>query len=82
MTAEEFAKLFSEKKIADHGIPEQIINNKDKLFISKFNTGLRKILGIKKSMSTVFHPQTNGQTKRMNQTLEQYLKLFTKKKHK
>ena len=83
MTAKELAKLFLKKKIADHGIPEQIISDKNKLFTSKFNTGLRKILKMKKSMSTAFHFQTNGQTKRMNQTLKQYLKLFAKEnKHK
>jgi len=34
------------------------------------------MLGIKSKMSTVFHPQTNGQTERVNQELEQYLKIF------
>ena len=83
MTTEELAKLFLKKKIADHGIPEQIINDKDKLFTSKFNTGLRKTLGTKKSISTAFHPQTDGQTERMNQTLEQYFRLFAgNNKHK
>ena len=77
MTAEELTKLFFKKKITDHGIPEQIINDKDKLFTSKFNTGLRKTLGIKKGISTAFHFQTDGQTKRMNQTLEQYFRLYT-----
>ena len=83
MTAEKLARLFLKKIFADHGIPEQIISDKDKLFTSKFNTGLRETLGMKKSMSTVFHPQTDGQTKKMNQTLEQYFKLFTRNnKHK
>ena len=76
MTAEKLAKLFLEKKL-DHGIFEQIINDKDKLFTSKFNTRLRKALAMKKSMSITFHLQINGQTERMNQTLEQYFRLFT-----
>ena len=83
MTAEKLARLFLKKIFTDHGIFEQIINNKNILFTSKFNTKLRKTLKIKKSMSTTFHFQTDGQTKRMNQTLEQYFKLFTgKNKHK
>ena len=72
MTAEKLTRLFLKKKIADHGIPEQIINDKNKLFTSKFNTKLRETLKIKKSISTAFHFQTNGQTERMNQTLEQF----------
>ena len=81
MTAEELTKLFLKKIFADHGIFEQIINDKNKLFTSKFNTKLQKMLGMKKSMSTVFHFQTDGQIKRMNQTLEQYFRLFTGKKN-
>ena len=83
MTAEKLTKLLLKKIFADHGIPEQIISDRDKLFTSKFNTGLRKTLGMKKGMSTAFHFQTNGQTERMNQTLEQYLNLFAgENKHK
>ena len=77
MTAEKLTRLFLKKIFADHGIPEQIISDRDKLFTSKFNTGLRKALGMKKGMSTVFHLQTNGQTKKMNQILKQYFRLFT-----
>ena len=51
--------------------------------MSKFKTKLRKTLKMKESMSTVFHFQTDGQTKRMNQTLEQYFRLYIRKnKHK
>ena len=83
MTAEELARLLLKKIFADHGIFEQIISDKNKLFTSKFNTGLRKTLGMKESMFTAFHPQTDGQTKRMNQTLKQYFRLFTgNNKHK
>ena len=42
MTTEKLTKLFLKKIFADHGIFEQIINDKDKLFTSKFNTKLRK----------------------------------------
>ena len=66
MTAEELAKLFLKKIFADHGIFEQIISDKNKLFTSKFNTRLRKTLKMKEGMSTVFHFQTDGQKKRMN----------------
>ena len=83
MTAEKLTKLFLKEIFTDHGIFEKIINDRNKLFTSKFNTALRKTLKMKKSMSTAFHLQINGQTKRMIQTLEQYFKLFAKNiKHK
>jgi len=37
---------------------------------------LNRMLGIETKLSTVFHPQTDGQTERMNQELEQYLQMF------
>jgi len=38
---------------------------------------LNEILGIETKLSTVFHPQTDGQMERMNQELEQYLRIYT-----
>ena len=42
----------------------------------KLTRELNKMLGIKTRLSTVFHPQTDGQTEQMNQELEQYLRFF------
>lgn len=66
--------------IANHGLPKEIISNKNKLFTSKFWTSLIAQLGIKYKISTTYHPQTNGQTKRMNQIIEIYLKSYINQK--
>ena len=52
--------------ISDHG-PQ---------FVSRFMKELNKILGINTKLSTTYCPQTDGQTERMNQELEQYLRMF------
>jgi transposase len=44
--------------------------------MSKYTKDLLKLLDIKQNPSTAYHPQTNGQTERMNQTVEQYLWIF------
>ncbi len=59
-----------------HGVPESIVTDQDSLFISKFWSSLCYFLGIKKKLSTTFHPQINGQTKRQNNTMEAYLRAF------
>ena len=76
MDAPQFAKLFVRQVIAEHGVPANIITDRDKLFTSKFWEGITDTLGIKRKMSTAFHPQTDGQSERMNQTIEQYLRMF------
>jgi len=45
-------------------------------FALGFMKELNKILGIETRLSTAYHPQTDGQTERMNQELEQYLRMF------
>jgi len=59
-----------------YGIPRKIISDRDVRFTSKFATELCKLLHIKQNISTAYHPQTDGSSKRTNQTLEQYLRVF------
>jgi hypothetical protein len=61
---------------AEHGMPEEIISDRDKLFTSRFWESLMKLIGTKRKLSTAFHPQTDGQTERINQELEQYLRHY------
>lgn len=75
-TAEELAYTFLRIVIANHGLPDEIISDRDKLFTSHFWTTLTASLGTKAKLSTAFHPQTDGQTERLNQTLEQYLRCY------
>lgn len=80
MSAPEFAKIFLRWVVAEHGLPQEIITDRDKLFTSKFWEGLLKAMGVKNKMSSAFHPQTDGQSERMNQVIEQYLRFFVNEK--
>ena len=53
-----------------YGLPESITSDRDTRFTSKFWISLMKLLQVKVNMSTAFHPETDGQTERVNQTLE------------
>jgi len=59
-----------------HGLPESIISDWGPQFVAGIMQELNKILGIKSKLLMAFHPQTDGQTKRVNQELEQYLRMF------
>ena len=72
--AEELAYIFLRNITATQGLPEEIISDRDKLFTSNFWTALTRQLGLSHKLSTAYHPQTDGQTERMNQVLEQYLR--------
>lgn len=74
--AEALAWTFLRVIIAHHGMPEEIISDRDKLFTSKFWRTLMALLGANHKLSTAFHPQTDGPTERLNQTLEQYLRSY------
>jgi len=75
-TAEDLAYVFNRVIIANHGLPDEIISDRDKLFTSKFWKSITALLGVKLKMSTAFHPQTDGQTERLNQTMEAYLRCY------
>ena len=75
-TAKGYAKLFLENIWKLHRLPSSIISDRDPVFTSKFWAELIGRLDVWLRKSTVFHLQTDGQTKRVNQSLEQYLRQY------
>ena len=59
-----------------HGLPESVISDKEPQFVVELTKELNRILGIETILSTAFYPQIDGQTKQINQELEQYLRFF------
>jgi hypothetical protein len=59
-----------------HGLPDDIVSDRGPQFTSKFTTQLLQMLEVQGNKSTAFHPQSDGQTERVNQTLEQYLRIY------
>lgn len=75
-TAPDFARLFIDNVIRLHGIPDSIVSDRGAIFTSHFWKSLSTMLKLKQKLSTAFHPQTDGQTERQNQTIEQYLRMY------
>ena len=59
-----------------HGLPKTVVSDRSPQFISSFWAYLTTSLGIKRKLSTAYHPQTDGQTERANQDLENYLRRY------
>ena len=74
--ASELAEVILDVVVRYHGLPNSIVTDRSLLFTSKFWLLLRYFLGIKQRLSTAFHPQIDGQTKRQNSTMEAYLQVF------
>ena len=75
-TAKDVADTFLPEVWRLDGLPSEIISDMDAKFSGEFWESLSQSLGIKRRMSTVYHPQTDGQTERTNQVLEGYLRNF------
>jgi len=73
---EGLARLFRNNMWKLHGLPESIISDRGPQFVAGLMRELNEMLGIKSKLSTAFHPQTDGQTERVNQELKQYLRMF------
>jgi len=65
-----------------HRLPESIISDQGPQFAAELTKELNRMLGIETRLSTTFHPQMDGQTERMNQKLEQYLRFFVEHRQK
>ncbi|KAL0423480.1 UNVERIFIED_CONTAM: hypothetical protein Sradi_0882800 [Sesamum radiatum] len=77
-TLEQVVKVFLNNIYRLHGLPLNIVSDRDKIFTSEFFwKELFKPLGTELSDSTAYHPQTDTQTERVNQCLEAYLRCMT-----
>ncbi|GJU69671.1 putative reverse transcriptase domain-containing protein [Tanacetum coccineum] len=71
---DKLARLYLNRIVARHGIPVSIICDRDGRFTSNFWRSFQKALGTDLSMSTAYHPETDGQSERTIQTLEDMLR--------
>ena len=73
-TLDRLAELYVREIVRLHGVPNSIVSDRDSRFTSKFWRSLQHALGTKLKFSTSFHPQTDGQSERTIQTLEDMLR--------
>lgn len=70
------AALYRDHVWRYHGLPDSVISDRGPQFASQLMKDLHSLLGVKRKLSTAYHPQSDGQTERTNQEIEQYLRLF------
>ncbi|KAL0553867.1 hypothetical protein IC582_007771 [Cucumis melo] len=73
-TASKWAQLYMSEIVRLHGVPVSIVSDRDARFTFKFWKGLQTAMGTRLDFITAFHPQTDGQTERLNQVLEDMLR--------
>ncbi|KAL4030699.1 hypothetical protein IC575_008949 [Cucumis melo] len=73
-TLDQLARLYVDKIVSQYGVPVSIVSDRDPRFTSKFWPSLQKAMGTGLKFSTSFHPQTDGQSERTIQTLEDMLR--------
>jgi len=76
VTAAGAANLYLRNVWKLHGLPCKVVSDGGPQFVAAFMKELYRLLGIEAASSTAYHPQTDGQTERINQELEQYLRVF------
>jgi len=73
-TASSIAQSFMDNVVKLHGLPKTIVSDRDTVFLSHFWTTLFKLYKVDLHFSTTYHPQSDGQTERVNQCVEMYLR--------
>jgi transposase InsO family protein len=68
------AELYLERIVSLHGVPKKIVSDRGTQFTSYYWQKIQESLGTKLNFSTTYHPQTDGQTERINQILEDMLR--------
>jgi len=72
----DLAVVFTKEEWKYYGLPADIVSDRDSRFTSEVWKEFLRISGIRSRMSMAFHPQTDGQTEQLNQTIEAYLRAF------
>ncbi|UYV78709.1 K02A2.6-like [Cordylochernes scorpioides] len=80
-TATEIAEFFLKRIVLRHGAPKILISDRGSSFLSKLLTQVLKICNTIHKKTTSYHPQTNGQTERMNRTLTDMISMYIDEKH-
>jgi hypothetical protein len=70
------AHMFISEVIHLHGLPKKIISYRDSRFTSRFWTSLQLALGTQLNLSKTYHAETDGQTERLNQVMEDMLRMY------
>ena len=76
ISSKRIAKIYQDNIWKLHGIPRKVLSDRRPQFASKFIEKLTKALGTKRQLSTAYHPQTDGQTKRINQEIGTFLQHY------
>jgi hypothetical protein len=76
INAPSLAQTFMREIVRLHGPPKSIVSDRGVIFTSSYWSTFAQCLSTRRLLSTAFHPQTDGQTERNNQTLEQYLRMY------
>jgi transposase InsO family protein len=76
VTAEGAARIYLKEVWKHHGLPKSVLSDRGPQFVADFTRELYRLLGIRLATSTAYHPQTDGQTERVNQEMEQFLRTF------
>ncbi|WVZ88557.1 hypothetical protein U9M48_035065 [Paspalum notatum var. saurae] len=70
------ARLFLNNVYRLHGLPQSLVSDRDRVFTSQFWRELFALAGVQLCMSSSYHPQSDGQTERVNQCMETYLRCY------
>ena len=76
ITSPQLAELFVLHVFSKHGVPSHVTSDRGSEFVSHFFRSLAKALDMRLHFTSGYHPEGDGQTERMNQTLEQYLRIY------
>lgn len=76
ITSVDLALIFIDRVFAKHGTPVDIVSDRGSKFTSEFWRAFSKAVGVRQSFTTAYHPEADGQTERVNQLVETYLRMY------